>query len=1353
MSLLVWLPLNGDSHNQGLGKYIEKTNTLTYTTNGKIAEKCVNSGRLFYDKNPLGMIGTICFWLYPKSTEEGNNGEPNIIFGVDPIGTGGRKWSLYMYPDNKSLHSWGCQKDGNSTYNGSFTLRNVLTESTWNHVCVAHDLQKEYVYINGNLIHTVNWDSNGTFTFDVTTPMIWSDQNDDDRKNFKMNDFRIYDTCLSKAEVKEIAKGMMLHYSFENPYVTETTNITHTLKLTAQSQTEVKQGSDSIGNYIIKNGMTAWTGLTLNDVSIKPYKYYTWSMDVMSIKDIEYVIDGNVSCVNVNHSGNDTEHFTILRGHSHAYHNVDGSDTLPKGKLEAYKWTRIYFTIKTKGCSNPYLSHTFVPYIPSGDSEVKVYYRNSQLEECTYDSPYISSKREASTIKDNSGMGNNGTQIYKRTEIPIESTTPTSAQGLTDTISGTTHAIKGFNGSTNQCIYFGTLRYNSAYHYVGAWVCYEFDVTVSDMTFVSGQTPKIYLQGATALKDGTGIWYDNPICNDDLYKLTKNATNGTYHIYLQKKITYSPGVTNVSHYTFGIRFDYIKSGTFTISNIHSYYKDLDTSKLTIANKSAVGSHSAYFNGKNYIDCGLVTPQDIDSLTLSCWAYRDDWSTLTREGSSGTALISSVNSGGFGFKIERCVAESLDTSINFVIYYKDKGYLETITSKGLCIDYSKLSSGWHLITGVADKNKATLYLDGEKVKEIVHNFNKPIYNYDTRNNKRNNLLVGAECEITVEPPKADNIYIDDVRLYSVALTDKDVKALYNTKLKIDNKSNLYCNELIETKSENLVDYSLIEPGSYGGVTWSGNYDKQNDEFTMTIVSNTSSTAGQQGPYFRAYEKYGPNHRPISGEKYRLSMWFKLPKSGEWIVGSEVLPRSRKYYEAGKWYYIEQEGNANTNVNAIIFYVYTALLEVNDKIIFKDLRFYRLYDTEYYNQEITKKGQHKTFELDETSIDKLTSYKIINKYNAIWLQVFHHDTNNNTVWFADEAEALNCNSQYKFSILDQLEGFRGSDGKFEFLLEYPQDLPNEYNRWKQTDNPVTTTEKDNSTASPANGYEAIHVDWTTSGWGGLLKSIKQGEKSRPFTFIDGVTNHNNWYYAIGCYDNSSLLPSDNNWHNKVPGAKGDTGMKEINLYVRLDEKYMGARILDKYGAEWLEVFYHDNNNCKVFFNSQTEALHTNSQYKFSILDQLEKFRGIDNKFEFLLEYPTDIPGKYNRWKQIDNPVKVIANNTYASGYEAIHVDWSDNNWGGLLKATSSSVTLLKGSIVNANTWFFAIGALKAWDSSNNYNGVPGPYTSRSDYSNPNGIVHDIHLYVRIDNLKSNDNFKIYNRKTKTNEIIEI
>lgn len=612
-------------------------------------------------------------------------------------------------------------------------------------------------------------------------------------------------------------------------------------------------------------------------------------------------------------------------------------------------------------------------------------------------------------------------------------------------------------------------------------------------------------------------------------------------------------------------------------------------------------------------------------------------------------------------------------------------------------------------------------------------------------------------------KEDETHLDasgkpcKTRYYATALSDEDIKALYNVKTKIDNKSNLYCNQLVETKSENLAsDLSEITDFGALGCNCNINYDTNNRILTFTLTSNSKNS--YVGPYI-LNKYYGG--QLITNKTYRYSIYVKFSKSGTWKVGEERIINSSsspfkngQEYEAGKWYKIENEGVATAAQVNFIFYYCSGLLEVGDKIEIRDFKMYRLYDDENYNPGPNIKGQYKTFEIDETGLDEYTNYPTINKYDATWLPIFHHDTNGNTVWFTNEAEALHCDTEYKYSILDQLEGFRGNDGKFEFLLEYPQDLPGQYNRWKQTDNPAITQELFNSTSSPANGYESIHVDWTSNGWGGLLKSIKEATKSRPFTFIDGVTNHGNWYYAIGCYDNSDILPDDNNWKNGMPGVSGSTKMKEVNLYVRVDSKYMGATVVDKYGAEWLEVFYHNTNNDAVYFTNEQEALHTNSQYKFSILDQLENFRGIDNKFEFLLEYPVNLPNQYNRWKQSDNPTEiseVISSSVSpykASGYEAIHIDWdtdgtSTNTMGfsGLLKSsTIGADTFIDGSI-GQGSWFYSIGSLIRWNG-----GIPGPKSRTS--------MKEVHLYVRIDNLPNrNEIFRQYKRQTKTKEIIEI
>lgn len=59
-----------------------------------------------------------------------------------------------------------------------------------------------------------------------------------------LNDFRIYDHCLSPFEIKEIAQGLILHYKLDDPREEETTNLL-TAAQSCESPTTI-----SIGTYV-----------------------------------------------------------------------------------------------------------------------------------------------------------------------------------------------------------------------------------------------------------------------------------------------------------------------------------------------------------------------------------------------------------------------------------------------------------------------------------------------------------------------------------------------------------------------------------------------------------------------------------------------------------------------------------------------------------------------------------------------------------------------------------------------------------------------------------------------------------------------------------------------------------------------------------------------------------------------------------------------------------------------------------------------------------------------------------------------------------------------------------------------
>lgn len=210
MSLQVWLPFNGNIENKGLYTNLTYSGNCTFSDNGKISNKTKNGGLSITAKdNPMSLNGTICFWIYVDSNTDVSTN--NIIFGniSTDAGTGNRKWSLFLFPDRNTIHTWGCMDDTKSDFNGngSFTEK-IIPDNEWTHIAVSHDDKgNQYLYKNGSLYKSYKYNTNGTFTFkNVNTPICYSNT------GILFNDLRIYDNCLSDKEIREVYKCLCLHY-------------------------------------------------------------------------------------------------------------------------------------------------------------------------------------------------------------------------------------------------------------------------------------------------------------------------------------------------------------------------------------------------------------------------------------------------------------------------------------------------------------------------------------------------------------------------------------------------------------------------------------------------------------------------------------------------------------------------------------------------------------------------------------------------------------------------------------------------------------------------------------------------------------------------------------------------------------------------------------------------------------------------------------------------------------------------------------------------------------------------------------------------------------------------------------
>ena len=191
--------------------------------------------------------------------------------------------------------------------------------------------------------------------------------------------------------------------------------------------------------------------------------------------------------------------------------------------------------------------------------------------------------------------------------------------------------------------------------------------------------------------------------------------------------------------------------------------------------------------------------------------------------------------------------------------------------------------------------------------------------------------------------------------------------------------------------------------------------------------------------------------------------------------------------------------------------------------------------------------------------------------------------------------------------------------------------------------------------------------------------------------------------------------------------------------------------EYDASWARVFHHNSRGGTVLYSNETEAKSSNTTDKYSVLGSITNYKNSSGIYEFLLEYPDLSTTKYNRWTQTLNPVTTTMGSSdstlTATGYDALHIDWETKYWGGLDKSTSTSNTLIDGS-VGSNNYFYAIGAYKKYQS-----GIPGPNSSVSTVDlwirmDDKATTTKAELTATVGNLSSNTTYYLWVKDTAGN-----
>lgn len=200
MSLQVWLPLNGSIDNQGICDTVVASSTNPQYTTGKLGQGINLSQRVNFIGLPKMNNFSIFFWAKIDSCTS----DWADLLGFTCNKSDDTTAPEFRFEGTKSTRACSWHNNGTTGYGiSSGTQILIQNYREWHHVGVVYDGNNIYSYIDGVLTYT-NEGLGGyiinNFHIGQTGAIIGV-----------INDLRVYDTALSKSEVKEMSKGLICH--------------------------------------------------------------------------------------------------------------------------------------------------------------------------------------------------------------------------------------------------------------------------------------------------------------------------------------------------------------------------------------------------------------------------------------------------------------------------------------------------------------------------------------------------------------------------------------------------------------------------------------------------------------------------------------------------------------------------------------------------------------------------------------------------------------------------------------------------------------------------------------------------------------------------------------------------------------------------------------------------------------------------------------------------------------------------------------------------------------------------------------------------------------------------------------
>lgn len=421
MALQVWLPLMGDVHNQGLYP-LEFNNTNAQVS----ASGCLGSCYSFTATTGTGINAAIasndfltrfidshsfsfCCWF--KTTANTSTPIAHITYGLRFFVGTSTTFSMY-----------------NSTRTVSVNANTATNDGKWHHYTATYDLlaNKLAIYIDGVLKNTTSYTAGATYIHSWTNNFyIGRDPNNSTANagyffQGNIQDVRFYDHSLSTKEVKEISKGLAIHYKLNEQYVGNITNM-----LTPGGTYGTTTGSTWTGHYyvgtvedavgpvpftrmnklaITVSGTTTGGGASLarqTNIPVQPSTQYTYSTYVKPSDNFAYTHPNFLYRYEYDSAGTKTIE--------------QGINNISKREYVGDGWYRIWNTFTTQATTAK--MHVYFYTYPG--KTMTYYLGGCQLELGDTLHVYTEGTYSNSMMPDSSGYIRNG-EHFSGTVIPVK---------------------------------------------------------------------------------------------------------------------------------------------------------------------------------------------------------------------------------------------------------------------------------------------------------------------------------------------------------------------------------------------------------------------------------------------------------------------------------------------------------------------------------------------------------------------------------------------------------------------------------------------------------------------------------------------------------------------------------------------------------------------------------------------------------------------------------------------------------------------------------------------------------------------------------------------------------------------